>query len=113
MSFLSTVGNVFKKIFGFATNAAVIASPFVIAAFPEIGNIYTSAIGLALKAETLNPQGSGPQKLAQLTADLVPQVQAWAKANGIVWNDAEISKWASALVDTLNLIPAPSTDAKS
>jgi hypothetical protein len=108
MSFLANVGNVFKKILGIATTAAVIARPFVITAFPELAAIYTSAIGLAVGAEAINPgSGTGPQKLSTVVAALMPQITAWASSNGIVWAQEDIKKWTSTLVDTLNMIPAP------
>ncbi len=109
MSFLQHVGNVFKKILGIAVTAAKDAEPFVDVAFPAIAPLYNSAVGLAIGAEAMAPTltGTGPQKLAQLVASLEPQALAWAAANGIVWPTADITKWASAVVDTINLIPAP------
>lgn len=109
MSFLSHVGNVFKKILGIAITVARDAEPIIAVAFPEVSPLYNSAVGLAIGAEAMAPQatGTGPQKLAQLMISLEPQAVAWAKQNGIVWPQADIQKWASAVVDTINLIPAP------
>jgi hypothetical protein len=109
MSFLDHLGNAVKKILGIAVTVAKDAEPIVDVAFPEIASIYNSALGLAAGAQAMAPTltGTGPQKLAQLSASLIPQVTAWAAANGVVWNDADITKWASAVVDTINLIPAP------
>jgi hypothetical protein len=71
--------------------------------------LYQSTLGLATGAEALAPTVSGTdaQKLSQLVASLLPEAQAWAKANNIDWPEAEIQKWASAVVDMVNLIPAP------
>ena len=113
MSFLQHLGNFFKSALGIAVKVAAAAEPIVDVAFPEVASIYNSAIGLAVGAEAMAPTltGTGPQKLAQLTASLLPPVSAWAKANGVTWDDADIQKWASAVVDTINLIPAPSAPA--
>lgn len=109
MSFLSHIGSFFKSVLHIGETAATIAEPFVITAFPDIAPLYTSALGLAVAAEATAPSltGTGPQKLAQLVANLTPQAEAWAAKNGIVWSNADINKWASAVVDTMNLIPAP------
>jgi hypothetical protein len=111
MTFLQHVGGILKKILHIGEEAAIIAAPAIQIAFPEIAPIYNSAIGLAMGAEatTSATTGTGPQRLAQVTSTLVPQVQAWAAQNGIVWPDAEITKWTSAVVDTLNMIPQPTT----
>lgn len=112
MSFLQHVGSILRSILHIGEQTAIIAAPFVTTAFPELAPIYTSAIGLATAAEaTIAKTGSGPQKLAQLTAELIPKIHEWATANGIQWDDAGIQKWASALVDTINMIPAPTKPA--
>lgn len=109
MTFLQHMGNFFKKVLGIAVTIAKDAEPAIDTAFPAIAPIYNSAVGLAVGAETMAPAltGTGPQKLAQLMTSLEPQVVAWAAANGVVWPVADIQKWASAVVDTINLIPAP------
>ncbi len=111
MTFLQHVGGVFKKILGIATEVAQVAEPIIDIAFPAIAPLYNSAVGLAIGAEAMAPTltGTGPEKLAQLVASLEPQALAWAKANNILWPAADIQKWASAVVDTINLIPAPTT----
>lgn len=120
MTFLQHVGGVFKKILGIsqivgkdAVIAARYAEPFVDIAFPEVAPLYNSAVGLAVGAEAMAPtlSGTGPQKLEQLTISLVPQALAWAQQNGIAWDQAGVQKWASAVVDTINMIPAPSVPA--
>lgn len=109
MTFLQHLGNAFKKILGIATTVAKDAEPEVDILFPAVAPLYNSAVGLAVGAEAMAPAltGTGPQKLAQLVASLEPQAVAWAAQNGIVWPVADITKWASAVVDTINLIPAP------
>jgi hypothetical protein len=109
MSFLGHVGNVFKKILGIAVTVAKDAEPIIDLAFPAIAPLYNSAVGLAIGAEAMAPTatGTGPQKLEQVMTFLAPQALAWAKQNGIVWPEADIQKWASAVVDTMNLVPAP------
>lgn len=115
MTFLQNAGNVLKNILHIGEEVAEVAEPIIDLAFPQVAPLYNSALGLAISAEATAPTltGSGVHKLSQLTANLVPQAQAWAAQNGIKWDDAEISKWASAVVDTLNMIPAPTTPAAS
>jgi hypothetical protein len=109
VTFLDHIGNFFKTLLHIGVEVAQDVEPIVSLEFPEVVPIYNSAIGLAIAAQAtvVNPSGSGPEKLAQVVSSLVPQVQAWAKENGIVWDDAAITSWASAIVDTLNLIPPP------
>lgn len=121
MTFLQHVGGIFKKILGVsevvikdAVVVAKVAEPVIDLAFPFVAPLYNSAVGLAIGAEAMAPTltGTGPQKMAQLMLSLVPQVEAWAQQNGIVWDQAGIQKWASAVVDTINLIPAPSVSVQ-
>ena len=111
MTFLQHVGNAIKEILHIGTTVAVAAEPLIDTAFPNVAPIYNSAVGIAMVQEAAAPTltGTGPQKLAQLTASLLPQLSAWAKQNNINWPEADIQKWASAVVDTVNLIPAPTT----
>ena len=107
MSFLQHVGGIFKKVLGIAAAA----EPIITVAFPEVAPLYNTTVGLAIGAEAMAPtaSGTGPQKLQQLMTSLEPMASAWAKQNGITWPEADIQKWASAVVDTINLIPAPPT----
>jgi len=109
MSFLQHVGSIFKKALGIATAVAQVAEPIVAVAFPEVAPLYNTTVGLAIGAEAMAPTatGTGPQKLAQLMTSLEPMAASWAQQNGITWPQADIQKWASAVVDTINLIPAP------
>lgn len=109
MNFLDHVGNFLKKLLHIGTEVATIAEPIVATAFPQVAPIYVSAIGLAtaMQATAASVPGTGPQKLAGLVTALLPEIEAWTKQNGIVWAQADINKWASAVVDTIKLIPAP------
>src|SRR5277367_4746150 len=111
MTFLQHLGSTLKKILGIATQVAADAEPIIDIAFPAIAPLYNTTVGLATGAEALAPTttGTGAQKLSQLMAGLLPMAQSWAKTNGINWPEAEIQKWASAVVDTVNLIPAPAS----
>lgn len=112
-SFLDHLGSILRTILHIGETLATVAEPEIALAFPQILPIYSTALGLAVSAQATaaTVTGSGPQKLADLTSKLLPQVQAWATENGIVWPEADITKWASALVDTMNLIPAPTVAA--
>lgn len=109
MTFLQHLGSALKKVLHIGEEAAIIAAPIVTIAFPEIAPLYTSTIGLAVTSEAsaAAATGTGPQKLQQLMTGLMPAAQQWATQNGINWPQGEIQKWASAVVDTVNLIPAP------
>ena len=113
LTFLQHAGVVLKNILHIGEAVASVAEPIVDLAFPDVAPLYNSALGLAMSAQATAPSltGTGPQKLAQLTANLIPQAEAWAQQNGITWNNADITKWASAVVDTLNMIPGPTTVA--
>jgi len=108
MTFLQHVGGIFKNILHIGETVAIVASPVIDIAFPNVAPIYNSAIGLAISAETSSAgvSGTGTQKLAQVVANLEPMLAAWAAQNKIPWDQAGIQKWTSAVVDTLNLIPA-------
>lgn len=109
MTFLQHVGSILRKVLHIGIEAAQDAEPAVDLAFPQLAPLYNSAVGLAFSTEATIPTltGTGEQKLTQLAANFVPGAQAWAKANNITWPAAAITKWASAVVDTINLIPAP------
>ncbi len=110
MTFLQHVGSVLKAIIGIAQKTEPIADlALTLAGLGGIVPIYNSTIGLIIGAEGTAPTltGTGPQKLEQVVASLVPQATAWAAANHINWPVADIQKWASAVADTVNLIPAP------
>ena len=109
MTFLQHVGIALKDVLHIGEKVAIAAEPIIDIAFPNVAPIYNSAIGLAISAESTEAQltGTGPQKLAQLLNNIEPQVAAWAKQNKIEWDQAAIQKWVSAVVDTLNMIPAP------
>ena len=111
MTLLQHLGSTLKKALHIGIEAATVAEPIIALAFPEIIPLYQSTLGLATGAEALAPNvtGTGPQKLSQLVASLIPQVQTWAQKNNINWPAEEIQKWASAVVDTVNLIPAPAS----
>ena len=113
MSFLDHLGNVVKRILHIGDEAAILAEPFVVAAFPEVAPLYNSALGLAatVQAAAVTASGTGPQKLSQLVTALLPIARKFANDNNLNWPDAEIQKWASAVVDTMDLIPAPTPKA--
>jgi len=112
-SFLQHVGNFFKRILHIGIVAAEVAEPLVAAEFPDIAPLYQSAIGLAVSEEATATAatGTGATKLANVVAKGWPQAQAFFAANGITVDQAAYEKWVSAVVDTLNLLPAPAAVA--
>jgi hypothetical protein len=111
MTFLQHLGGTLKKALRIGITVATDAEPIVALAFPEVIPLYQSTLGLATGVEALAPTttGTGAQKLSQLLSSLLPQAQAWAQKNNINWPAEDIQKWASAVVDTVNLIPAPAS----
>jgi hypothetical protein len=112
MNFLTHIGNFFGQLLHIGTEVAQVATPFVDLAFPQVGPLYNSALGLVIAAEAAAPAaGSGALKNEQFVANLVPQAEAWAAQNNLAWPTADINKWANAtgaaLVASLKLIPAP------
>lgn len=108
-SFLQHLGSVLRNILHIGEEAAVVATPIVTMAFPEIAPLYTSALGLAISAEgTLGTAtGTGVQKLQSIAPQIIALGQKFAADNGFTWVEKEITEWASAVVDTVNRIPAP------
>jgi len=74
--------------------------------FQHLGNTLKKVLHIGIEVAT-----DGQQKLSHLAASLLPRAQAWAQKNSINWPAEEIQKWASAVVDTINLFPAPPTAA--
>ena len=103
MSFKKVVGSILRAI----GLVAGVAKPIVTAAFPEVGSLYTVALSGILSVEALlgGQSGNGAAKLEQLAATLIPFAQAWAAKHGMKWTDDQIKLWASAVVDTMKLLP--------
>ena len=92
-----------------AEQAAVIAAP-IVGAFTGVGPLFNSAIGLAYAVEgtAATATGTGPQKLAQVIVGLNPLIDKFVADNNLgSWETANRAKFASAIADALNLIPAP------
>ena len=89
---------------------AVVAEPFVAVAAPQIVGLYSGILSAAMSAEAAaaGSSGTGAQKLALVLAGQLPNIEKVFADNGIAMPTADINKWASAIVDTIKLIPAPS-----
>ena len=109
MTFLQHVGNFFKTIFTDATHLAVAVEPIVDVAFPGIGTLYNATVQAVATAETAAgaATGSGPKKLAAVTAAIEPIAVAYLEGQGITASAAQIQAWTNAVVATLNALPAP------
>jgi hypothetical protein len=113
-SFLQHLGSILMKILHIGEQAAIVAAPVVQLAFPEVAPLYTSAIGLAIAAETTaaGASGTGTQKLASVVAGLTPLAEQFAAQNNLTLDNTKVNAWASAVADSLNLLPfAPKTAA--
>ena len=107
MSFLQHLGKVLRNILHIGEQVASIAEPFVDAAFPAIAPLYNAALAFAVaeEATAATVTGSGPQKLAALTLKLIPDFEAFATANNLVFDQTKLSDWASVFADTMNKLP--------
>lgn len=111
-SILADIGNALKKVFSIGVKAAIVAEPIVNIAFPGISALYNLTVGAAANAEANAvvagaQSGSGPQKLALVVASIEKDFAAYAQAAGIPYTQATIEAWVTAVVSTLNAIPAP------
>src|SRR5690242_11316163 len=82
--FLSHAGSFFKKIFSGAVKVAEIAEPIVDIAFPQVASLYNFTVQQAAMAEAAAGDASaGPQKLAAVTAAVLPYATAAMKNDGV------------------------------
>ena len=109
VSVLQHIGQVLRKALHIGEEIAAVAEPIVALRFPEVAPLYASTLGMAVQSEALlgSEPGTGLQKMQIAAPQLVANAQAWAKANNIDWPDADVQKWGSAVIDTMNLIPSP------
>jgi hypothetical protein len=112
-SILSDIGHGLKVFFTDATKVAQMAEPIVDLAFPGIGALYNSTVNAAIAAENAAiaagaQNGTGPQKLAWVTSAISADFAAYAKANGIAYEQTTVQTWINAVVASLNAIPAAS-----
>lgn len=112
MTFLQHVGNFFKTVFADVAHAGEALEPVVDTAFPGIGSLYNATVQAVATAETAataagSATGSGANKLAAVTAAIEPIAIAYLKEQGIHANSSQIKAWTTAVVATLNALPAP------
>lgn len=134
-SFLSAIGNDFKKVFSFLSSPAgqavvsageAVAEGAATAVNPAAGAALTGALALAnagltevIKTEALaaaaeQQSGTGAQKAAAVTAAITPQVLAYAQQNGLAApTSTQIQTIVNSLVGFLNALPAPATTTTS
>lgn len=110
-SVLSSIGHGLSVFFNVATKVAAAAEPIVAVAFPGISPLYNATVVEVMKAEGLaiaagQQNGSGVQKLALVVASIEREFDAYAKANGIVYDTTHIEAWVNAVVAGLNALPA-------
>ena len=111
---LSDIGNGLKKFFGIAVTVAQAAEPIIDIAFPGIAPLYNLTVAEVAKAEAAAvaagaQSGTGAQKMALVVAAITPVFQQYASTTGIpmAQQATAITNWVSAVVATLNAIPAP------
>lgn len=116
---LSNVGHFLGHLFVDATKIAAIAEPIVDIAFPGFAALYNLSVAAALKAEAIamaaNAQtGTGPQKLAMAVQEIQPVFVDWyVKTYGQTPTLQVIENYMTAVVATLNSIPAPTVPANN
>lgn len=107
---LEHVGKVFKTIFTDATKVAEIAEPIVDIAFPGVAPLYNFTVQQAAMAEAAagGASGTGPQKLAAVSAAVLPYATAAMKNDGVPAPTAtQIVDYVNAVVASLKALPAP------
>lgn len=108
---LQDIGHGLKVFFTDATRVAQAAEPIVDLALPGIGTLYNATVNAAVNAENAaiaegSQSGTGPQKLALVTAAISSAFAEYAVVNGIKYDQATVQAWINAVVATLNAIPA-------
>lgn len=108
-SVLSKIGNFFKTFFSDVVKIGEVAEPVIDLALPGIAPLYNSALNaiVAAEAASAGATGTGPQKLAYVVGEIEPIALAWLKSNNITMDTTQFQAWISAIVASLNLIPAP------
>jgi hypothetical protein len=116
VTFLDHLGGVALKIFTVGTKVAQTVEPELDIALSASGltgvaTLFNSVVGLAAAAQaTANGvAGTGPQKLALVTAGVTPLFEQFLQGQGIVMNTTQINSWVSLAVNLVMAIPAPST----
>ena len=109
-SVLSAVGNTLKKFFTGAVVVAQTAEPLVAVCFPGVSELFNKTVHAVAQAETLAiasgaQSGTGPQKLAYVVSAIEAEFTSFAADNGIQNDVATITKWANAIVASLNSLP--------
>lgn len=75
----------------------------------SVGLIQQAVVTVEQKfAAAGNPTGTGPQKLAQVLSMVSPAVTQLLAAEGLQYDQAQITKIVNAVVDVLNVQAAPS-----
>jgi hypothetical protein len=116
---LSDIGSVLKKVFPIATTVAVDAEPIIDLAFPGFAGLYNAGVAAVVKAEGIalavgSQSGSGTAKLSMAVQEIEPVFISWYQAQyGSTPTLTTIENWLSAVVATLNTIPAPTAASSS
>jgi hypothetical protein len=116
-SVLSDVGSALKRVFNVGVNVATAAEPFVDVLFPGVAPLFNAIVAEVTKAEAEAmaagaQNGTGPQKLAAVTAAVEGAFNNYAKTNNLATPDAKVVENAvNAVVAFLNALPAPATPA--
>jgi hypothetical protein len=112
-SFLSHIGHFFLKIINFAAPIEAAATPYINMFAPGVGTAiqlgFNAVLAVEQKAAAQNLTGTGPQKLAEVTAIIGPAFEQLMAAENIKVNNVDITRVINAIVAVLNAIPAPST----
>lgn len=114
-SVLSAVGHGLKVFFTDAVKVAQVAEPFIDIAFPGIAPLFNSVVGEVAKVEAIavaagSQTGTGTQKLALVVQAIEKEYNAYAAANNIPVTPANVQAFVTAVVNLLNVIPAPASN---
>jgi hypothetical protein len=111
-SVLSNIGHGLKLFFTGAVKVAQVVEPEVDILFPGIAALYNTTVNAVADAETKaiaagSQNGTGAQKLALVISSINTDFAAYAKSQGIVYDQTHVTAWVNAAVAGLNALPAP------
>lgn len=106
-TWLQKAGTFLANLLHIGVELAEVAEPLVDVAVPQVASLYNGTVGFFVQSEASfgAAPGTGAAKLSASLPAITANLKAWADANGFEVIDADVSKWASAFADTLNLLP--------
>lgn len=111
ISFLEAAGKDIEKGLSVVLPIAQAATPFVTAADPAIGGLFSTTVATVVSVEqkfaAMSKQsGSGTQKLGEVTQILAPVILQTFASAGVEIDNSHVSNYINAVVALLNALPS-------